>query len=100
MPDKYGEKKHAYKIVTLENSFHGRTLTTLAATGQDGFHRLFTPLTEGFVYAKGNDVEDLKAKLSDPEVCARAARERAGRRRCGADGGRLFKGRACTVHGA
>lgn len=67
---KYGEKKHAYKIVTLENSFHGRTLTTLAATGQDGFHRLFTPLTEGFVYAKGNDVEDLKAKLSDPEVCA------------------------------
>ena len=67
---KYGEKKHAYKIVTLENSFHGRTLTTLAATGQDGFHRLFTPLTEGFVYAKGNDVEDLKEKLSDPEVCA------------------------------
>ncbi len=67
---KYGEKKHAYKIVTLENSFHGGTLTTLAATGQDGFHRLFTPLTEGFVYAKGNDVEDLKAKLSDPEVCA------------------------------
>ena len=67
---KYGEKKHAYKIVTLENSFHGRTLTTLAATGQDGFHRLFTPLTEGFVYAKGNDAEDLKAKLSDPEVCA------------------------------
>ena len=67
---KYGEKKHAYKIVTLENSFHGRTLTTLAATGQDGFHQLFTPLTEGFVYAKGNDVEDLKAKLSDPEVCA------------------------------
>lgn len=42
----------------------------MAATGQDGFHRLFTPLTEGFVYAKGNDVEDLKAKLSDPEVCA------------------------------
>ena len=67
---KYGEKKHAYKVITLENSFHGRTLTTLAATGQDGFHQLFTPLTEGFVYAKGNDVEDLKAKLADPEVCA------------------------------
>ena len=48
---KYGEKKHAYKIVTPDNSFHGRSLTTLAASGQDGFHRLFTPLTEGFVYA-------------------------------------------------
>ena len=43
---KYGEKRGAYKIVTLNNSFHGRTLTTLAATGQEGFHKDFLPLTE------------------------------------------------------
>ena len=46
-----------YTIVTLKNSFHGRTLTTLAATGQDGFHKLFAPLTPGFAYADANDLE-------------------------------------------
>lgn len=66
---KYGEKKGAHKIVTLKNSFHGRTLTTLAATGQDAFHQIFTPLTEGFVYAEGNDIADLESKL-DGSVCA------------------------------
>ncbi len=51
-----------YNIITLKNSFHGRTVTTLAATGQDSFHQDFTPLTEGFLYAEANNaasVEDL-----------------------------------------
>ena len=51
-----------YHIITLKNSFHGRTVTTLAATGQDSFHTDFTPLTEGFLYAEANNaasVEDL-----------------------------------------
>ncbi len=48
-------------IVTLKNSFHGRTLTTLAATGQDRFHELFRPLTPGFAYADANDLEGTKA---------------------------------------
>ena len=47
-------------IVTLENSFHGRTLTTLAATGQDHYHELFQPLTPGFVHAPANDLEAVK----------------------------------------
>ena len=50
---KYGEKKHAYKVITLENSFHGRTLTTLAATGQDGFHQLFNPADRGLCVCQG-----------------------------------------------
>lgn len=66
---KYGEKRGAYKIVTLENSFHGRTLTTLAATGQEGFHRDFLPLTEGFLYAKSGDIGAVDALL-DGSVCA------------------------------
>ena len=66
---KYGEKRGAYRIVTLENSFHGRTLTTLAATGQEGFHREFLPLTEGFLYAQAGDLESIQALL-DGSVCA------------------------------
>ena len=56
------EKKGAdcYTIVTLVNSFHGRTLTTLAATGQDHFHELFQPLTPGFVHVAAGDMEGLK----------------------------------------
>ena len=49
-----------FTIITLKNSFHGRTLTTLAATGQDKFHQLFGPLTPGFAYADANDLEGLK----------------------------------------
>ncbi len=49
-----------YTIVTLKNSFHGRTLTTLAATGQDHYHELFRPLTPGFVSAPADDVEAVK----------------------------------------
>ena len=60
---KYAAEKHGpdhYTIITLENSFHGRTLTTLAATGQENFHKLFQPLTPGFVTAPANDFEALK----------------------------------------
>ena len=66
---RFGEKKGAHKIVTLKNSFHGRTITTLAANGQDAFHEYFLPLTEGFVYAEANDIADLEQKL-DGTVCA------------------------------
>lgn len=65
--DKYGKGRQ--KIITLVNSFHGRTVTTLAATGQDVFHNFFFPFTEGFEYVKANDIDDLHAHLSD-EVCA------------------------------
>ena len=60
---KYAAEKHGpdhYTIITLCNSFHGRTLTTLAATGQDHFHKLFQPLTPGFVSTPANDFEALK----------------------------------------
>lgn len=66
---KYGEKRNAYKIITLVNSFHGRTLTTLAATGQEGFHKDFLPLTEGFLYAQAGDLAGIE-KLMDGSVCA------------------------------
>ena len=55
--------KDCYYILTLEHSFHGRTLTTLAATGQEEFHQDFQPLTPGFVHAKVNDLADVEAKL-------------------------------------
>ena len=68
---KWGEelKKGAYKIVTLENSFHGRTVTTLSATGQEVFHKHFAPFTEGFVYTPANDVEKLLSSIDDT-TCA------------------------------
>lgn len=59
--DKYGKGRH--NIVTLLNSFHGRTLCALAATGQDVFHNYFFPFPEGFIYAKANDKADLESKL-------------------------------------
>jgi acetylornithine/N-succinyldiaminopimelate aminotransferase len=65
--DKYGMGRST--ILTLFNSFHGRTVTTLAATGQDVFHNYFFPFTEGFRYAKANDIEDVKAQGGD-DVCA------------------------------
>ena len=66
------EKKGAEynTIITLKNSFHGRTITTLAATGQEVFHRDFLPLTEGFVYAEANNIADLKQKVSENKVAA------------------------------
>lgn len=65
--DKYGEGRKT--IITLTDSFHGRTITTLAATGQDEFHTVFGPFTEGFVYCPANDTEALQ-KLITPAVCA------------------------------
>ena len=65
--DKYGNGRQ--KIVTLVNSFHGRTVTTLAATGQDVFHNFFFPFTEGFEYAEANNMDSLKDCIDD-EVCA------------------------------
>ena len=61
------EKKGSeyYTIITLENSFHGRTLTTLAATGQEVFHNQFTPLTPGFVSVPANDIEAMKKVVSE-----------------------------------
>ncbi len=66
--DTYGADR--YTIVTLKNSFHGRTLTTLAATGQDHYHELFQPLTPGFVHAAANDMEELKAIAANTKVAA------------------------------
>ena len=55
-------------IVTLKNSFHGRTLTTLAATGQDAFHKLFQPLTPGFVHVTPGDVAELEQVFTEHKV--------------------------------
>ena len=63
---KYGPGRHT--IVTLKGSFHGRTITMLAATGQDNFHRDFGPFTEGFAYIPGNDVEALDKALDGKTV--------------------------------
>ena len=57
-------------IITLTDSFHGRTLATLAATGQDVFHKDFLPMPEGFVYAKANDIESVKALAKQNKCCA------------------------------
>ena len=66
------EKKGAdyYTVVTLENSFHGRTLTTLAATGQAHYHELFQPLTPGFVHARANDIESVKTMALENKAAA------------------------------
>ncbi|MBN1046555.1 MULTISPECIES: aspartate aminotransferase family protein [unclassified Clostridium] len=69
---KYSYNKYGYgrnKILSLVQSFHGRTITTLKATGQEKFHQYFYPFTEGFDYVKANDIEDFKNHLS-PDVCA------------------------------
>ncbi len=65
--DKYGKGRH--NIITLVNSFHGRTLCTLSATGQDVFHNYFFPFVDGFINVEANNIEDLRAKLDDT-VCA------------------------------
>ena len=68
---KFGTDKNPDKnvIITLRDSFHGRTVTTLSATGQDVFHKNFTPFTEGFVHVKANDVDELKSAINE-NVCA------------------------------
>ena len=65
--DKYGTGRAT--IITLNNSFHGRTITTLTATGQEVFHQYFFPFTEGFRYADANDMASLEAVAGD-DVCA------------------------------
>lgn len=70
---RYAAAKHGadtYTILTLKNSFHGRTLTTLAATGQDVFHTDFTPLTPGFVYAEANDLDAVRALVKEHKIAA------------------------------
>jgi acetylornithine/N-succinyldiaminopimelate aminotransferase len=58
-----------YEIVTLDGSFHGRTIATITATGQDSFHRYFSPFLQGFSYAKANDIASLRNTISD-KTCA------------------------------
>lgn len=65
--DQYGDESHA-NIITLKNSFHGRTITTLAACGQDSLHQSFGPFTPGFLYAEANNYEDFK-KIADSNSC-------------------------------
>ena len=65
--DKYGDGRA--KVITLEQSFHGRTITTLSATGQDVFHQHFFPFTEGFSHVPAGDIHALNAALDDT-VCA------------------------------
>lgn len=67
MSDRYPGQRDT--ILSLINSFHGRTIATLTATGQEGMHRHFGPFPQGFVYAKANDIADLKEKLN-PRVGA------------------------------
>ena len=64
--DKYGKGRGT--VITLHNSFHGRTITTLAATGQDKFHDFFFPFTEGFRYADANDLDSVEA-VAGHDVC-------------------------------
>lgn len=65
--DKYADESHS-TIITLKNSFHGRTIATLKATGQDVFHTDFGPFPEGFVYAEANNFDDVK-KFVDTDKC-------------------------------
>lgn len=64
--EKKGEEY--YKIITLNNSFHGRTITTLAATGQDTFHKDFLPLTDGFLYADAGDLETVEKYIKEDKI--------------------------------
>ena len=64
---KYGKSKNAYKIITLDSSFHGRTIASLKATGQEKMHEHFGPFPDGFTYAK--DIDDIYNHL-DNATCA------------------------------
>jgi len=65
--DKHGKGKST--IISLIQSFHGRTITTLAATGQEAFHNYFFPFTDGFKHVIANDIDALKTEMTD-DVCA------------------------------
>lgn len=66
---KYGDESHS-TILTLKDSFHGRTVTTLSATGQDCFHTEFGPFTPGFVHAAPDDIEDVRRLAEQYACCA------------------------------
>ncbi len=66
--DKYGAERH--KIITLKNSFHGRTLAMIAATGQEGFHKDFLPIMPGFEYSPADDIDFIKRACSGGSVAA------------------------------
>lgn len=66
--DIYGPNR--YRVVTLQNSFHGRTLGTLIATGQDVFHQYYGPFPEGFSYMPPNDIDAIPNYLGDESICA------------------------------
>ena len=59
-----------FNVVTLKNSFHGRTITTLSATGQDVFHKYFNPLTDGFLYAEANNLDSVEKIFKNNKCCA------------------------------
>lgn len=65
--DKYGENR--YNIITLVNSFHGRTMATITATGQEHYHKFFNPFVQGFKYAESGNLEQF-AEMADDTVCA------------------------------
>ncbi len=70
---KWGEENKGVEystIITLKNSFHGRTVTTLSATGQDHYHEHFGPMTPGFVHAEADNLADVETLLKDHKVCA------------------------------
>lgn len=67
--DKYGDESHS-TVITLKNSFHGRTMAMLSATGQDHFHQYFGPFTPGFAYAEANNVKDVKRIIESTGCCA------------------------------
>lgn len=66
--DRYGEGRST--LITLKNSFHGRTIATLAATGQDVFHQYYDPFPGGFVYAEPNNLQDVKRLAEENGCCA------------------------------
>ena len=66
--DLYGNER--YFIVTLKNSFHGRTITTLSATGQDMFHKDFGPFTDGFIHVDKDDFASMEEHIKSNKVCA------------------------------
>ena len=67
---KFGEQTGRFSIVTLKDSFHGRTIATLAATGQDVFHQHFGPFPAGFAYAEPNNLESVRALAEETNACA------------------------------
>lgn len=66
--EKYGQNRGT--ILTLNNSFHGRTMMTVMACGQEKYHKYYYPLPEGFKYTQGNDIEDFKNAIDDKSICA------------------------------